>query len=319
VVLWLSADVALAAEALRLRSGTALDPKLAKKAIALLPAFAAVDRNEAWLADVERLLRSTPLTLGVETVAVTFGDFSDLQSPFTRGHSRRVARLALEAARDLGVQGEERVNLGLAAHLHDLGHVAVPTGIWLRRRWSPEDRERATTHPLITERILKAAVPFAEAARIAGAHHERLDGQGYHRRLSQTAIGRTARILAAADVACALGEDRPQRPALKRDQVRKHLLEEVVARRLDGDCVNAVLRAMGESRVAALPGPVAKLTSREVEVLRLLALGQTNKQIARTLGISDRTVQHHTIHIYEKLEVDTRAAAALLASRHGLI
>ncbi|HZI03514.1 MAG TPA: LuxR C-terminal-related transcriptional regulator, partial [Archangium sp.] len=61
------------------------------------------------------------------------------------------------------------------------------------------------------------------------------------------------------------------------------------------------------------------LTERELDVLRLLATGRTNKEIAQQLGISGRTVQHHTIHIYEKLGVDTRAAAALLAVRHGLL
>jgi len=64
---------------------------------------------------------------------------------------------------------------------------------------------------------------------------------------------------------------------------------------------------------------VAGLTAREIDVLRLLARGLTNKEIAGSLAISARTVQHHTIHIYEKLGVDTRAAATLLAARHGLL
>ncbi|HET6584135.1 MAG TPA: helix-turn-helix transcriptional regulator, partial [Nannocystaceae bacterium] len=66
-------------------------------------------------------------------------------------------------------------------------------------------------------------------------------------------------------------------------------------------------------------GPLAVLTAREHDVLRQLAIGRTNKEIARALAISDRTVQHHTISIYRKLGIDTRAAAALLAARHGLV
>ncbi|MEQ1507312.1 MAG: helix-turn-helix transcriptional regulator, partial [Myxococcota bacterium] len=72
-------------------------------------------------------------------------------------------------------------------------------------------------------------------------------------------------------------------------------------------------------RGESLAGPVAGLTPREVQVLRQVALGRTNKEIAGVLGISDRTVQHHTIHIYEKLGIDTRAAAALIAARNGLV
>jgi DNA-binding NarL/FixJ family response regulator len=87
---------------------------------------------------------------------------------------------------------------------------------------------------------------------------------------------------------------------------------------LDAECADAARAAVGQ-RAASSPGAAARLTEREVEVLRLIARGQTNKEIARSLGISDRTVQHHSIHIYEKLGVNTRAAATLLAVRSGLV
>ena len=86
---------------------------------------------------------------------------------------------------------------------------------------------------------------------------------------------------------------------------------------LDGEVVEAVLSVMGER--SAKSRPASSLSERELEVLRLVARGKTNKEVAVALGLSPRTVQHHTIHIYEKLGVDTRAGAAMVASRRGLL
>jgi HD-GYP domain-containing protein (c-di-GMP phosphodiesterase class II)/DNA-binding CsgD family transcriptional regulator len=322
VVAWLDGGLASAAETLAARSGGEVDPELAKRAAALVGAFGSPDAAElqARLDAAERIIAENPLPTTVETIAITFGDFADLQSPFTIGHSRRVAETAMRAAELVGLPPDEREDLRLAAHLHDLGHVAVPAAIWqLPRTWAPRERERATSHTYWTERILGAAPALAGIAKIAGAHHERLDGSGYHRALRDSTLSRAARLLAAADVATALREDRPHRPALGRDAARQLLVEGARTGSLDGACVEAVLAAQGEPVARGLAGPIATLTPRELDVLRELARGRTNKEIASTLAISDRTVQHHTIHIYRKLGIDTRAAAALLAARAGLV
>lgn len=322
IVFWLDAGVDAALEMLATRSGGEIDPALARRAAALLPGFGAPAAAElqARLEAAEQAIAEQPLTASIETIAITFGDFADLQTPFTLGHSRRVAELAMRAAAECGLEAEQREPLRLAAHLHDLGHVAVPAAIWqLPRAWHGRERERAHSHTFWTERILGAAAPLADVAKIAGAHHERLDGSGYHRALRDTALSRASRLLAAADVAAALREDRPHRTASGREAARQVLVEAARSGLLDGDCVEAVLAAQGEPAASGLGGPVATLTAREQEVLRHLAHGRTNKEIARALGISDRTVQHHTISMYRKLGIDTRAAAALLAARHGLV
>jgi HD-GYP domain-containing protein (c-di-GMP phosphodiesterase class II) len=322
IVFWLEGGVAVAREVLAARAGKALDPGLAARAAALLPSFGApeVATFEARVAELERVLTEVPITTTIEAVAVCFGDFADLQSPFTRGHSRNVAATAVRAAQSLGLGEHERAELRLAAHLHDLGHVAVPAALWLRpRTWDSAERERAHSHTFWTEHILAGAQALAGVARIAGAHHERLDGSGYHRSLHGATLSRGARLLAAADVATALAEARPHRPVPSREAARALLLGAVRDGALDRECVEAVLAARGEAPSRAVAGPVAGLTEREQDVLRLLAQGRTNKQIGAALGISDRTVQHHSIHIYRKLGVDTRAAAALLAARHGLV
>jgi DNA-binding CsgD family transcriptional regulator len=87
---------------------------------------------------------------------------------------------------------------------------------------------------------------------------------------------------------------------------------------LDGEAVERVLAAAGHRRAARPPLP-AGLTHREAEVLRLLALGLTTQQVADRLVISAKTADHHVQHIYTKLSVSTRGAAALFGIEHGIL
>jgi DNA-binding NarL/FixJ family response regulator len=148
-------------------------------------------------------------------------------------------------------------------------------------------------------------------------HHERCDGNGYHRNASGSAIGTAARVLAAADTFQALTEPRPHRPAFGPAEAARVVNDEVAAGRLDRQAAAAVLAVAGEH-----PGPAAwpaGLTDREVDVLRLLARGGTRKEIAEALFISPSTVHTHTLHVYEKTGVSTRAAVALFAMEHDLL
>jgi HD-GYP domain-containing protein (c-di-GMP phosphodiesterase class II) len=318
VIFWLRGGTAEAEAALARADGWRLDPRMARVAAELVRAL--TPPSAQYLAD--RRERAARLVArdwqpSIEAVAETFGDFADLQARFACGHSRAVAALCERMAGELHLPAAERRAVRLAGHLHDLGQVAVPTSVWSApRRFGPAEHERARLHVYFTERVLSAAAPLATVARIAGAHHERLDGSGFHRGLQQPSLGRAARILAVADVACALRAARPHRPALSPAAAARELRAEARAGRLDAACVEAACAAMGE-RSRAAPAAAPELTPRELEVLRLVAVGLTNKQIGRQLGISARTVQHHTMHIYGKLGVDTRAAAALVASRHG--
>jgi DNA-binding CsgD family transcriptional regulator len=94
--------------------------------------------------------------------------------------------------------------------------------------------------------------------------------------------------------------------------------DEVEAGRLDGEAVNAVLASAGH-RVRRRPSPPRGLTPREIEILILLARGLSNKQMAARLSVSARTVSSHVEHIYAKIGVSTRGAAAMFAMRHGLV
>ena len=140
----------------------------------------------------------------------------------------------------------------------------------------------------------------------------------YPRGLTGNAIPPAARLLAAAAVYQALSEARPHRDALPSAERKATLLAEVSAGRLDAAAVTAVLSAAGHivNRRAPL---IAGLTAREAEVLALLVRGRSNKQIAEQLSISSSTAGSHVEHIYTKIGVSTRGAAAMFAMRHGLV
>jgi HD-GYP domain-containing protein (c-di-GMP phosphodiesterase class II)/DNA-binding CsgD family transcriptional regulator len=241
-------------------------------------------------------------------------DFADLKSTWTVGHSTGVAELAEAAAWRLGLGARE---VRRAALVHDLGRVGVPSSIWDRPGpLAPDELERVRLHPYLTERVLSHAPALAPLAEIAALHHERLDGSGYHRGCAAQQLPAEARVLAAADVFHAMTEARPHRPA--RADAGPRLEDEVRAGRLDADAAEAVLHAAGQRTTVDRPRP-AGLTDREVEVLRLLARGHTNKSIAKHLRIATKTAGHHVEHIYAKTGCATRAGAALFASEHDLL
>ncbi|MGH3182079.1 MAG: HD domain-containing phosphohydrolase, partial [Streptosporangiaceae bacterium] len=248
-----------------------------------------------------------------------FADFSDLKSPLRLGHSRGVAELAARAGATLGLPAGDVVMLRRAALVHDVGMIGIPSAVWDEPgEWSISQRERARTHPYLTERMLARTPLLAQVGHCASLHHERLDGSGYPHGLRGDAISLPARILGAADVYNALRQPRPHRPALQAGDAERTMREEVRAGQLDGDAVQAVLGAAGH-RVRHRAGLPSGLTAREAEVLVRLGQGRSNPEIAAELHVSRKTVSTHLEHIYAKLGVKTRTEAALFAMRHGLI
>ena len=252
--------------------------------------------------------------IDLERVASAFGRFADLKSPHMLGHSTGVAALVEAACDDRDAMPRVRI----AALLHDLGTVSVPNGIWDKPGpLNAMEWERVRLHGYYTQRILAQTPLLADVAAIAGAHHERLDGGGYHRGATAAMLDRDARLIAAADAYCAMRQARAHRPALPAAAAAAALAADVRDGKLCPRAVDAVLGAAGLPRPErSLP---AGLTPREVEVLVHLARGSTNKEIASSLGIAVRTANHHIENIYAKLDVTTRAAAAVFAVRHDLV
>jgi HD-GYP domain-containing protein (c-di-GMP phosphodiesterase class II) len=257
---------------------------------------------------------------GFDQALVAIADFTDLKSPWLRGHSPAVAELAVSAAAAAELTEAESAALGRAALVHDVGRVGVPNGIWDRPGpLSVEQWERVRLHPYLTERVLHRCAPLAPLAAVAGRHHERADGSGYHRGATSAELDVAARLLAASDCYHAMTEDRPHRPALTAAAAASQLLADAAAGRFGRVEVDAVLTAAGHPAAVAAVAHPAGLTDREVEVLRMIARGRANKQVAAALGISAKTVGRHVEHIYAKAGVSTRAGATLFAMEQGLL
>jgi putative nucleotidyltransferase with HDIG domain len=256
----------------------------------------------------------------LDQVARSFADMIDLKSIYTLSHSAGVATLADSAARSLGLTEGDVTEVRRAGLLHDLGRAAVSSGTWDKPGpLTRGEREQIRLHSYYTERILACSRVLEPLGRIAGLHHERLDGSGYHRGATAAAIPVTARILAVADAFQTATQDRPHRPARSPEQAADLMVAEAAARRLDADCVRAVIEAAGESPPQMRADWPAGLTDREVEVLRLVARGLSNQEIASRLVISRRTAEHHVQNVYGKIGSSTRAAAALFAMEHDLL
>ncbi len=246
-------------------------------------------------------------------------NFADLKSPYLLGHSKAVADLAGDAAAGLGLAETEVRALRRAGLVHDLGRLGVSNAIWDKRGpLGAGEWERVRIHPYLTERMLHASNSLAPLGAIAVQHCERLDGSGYPHGLSGVAISRAARILGAADAYRAMREPRPYRPERSAEDAAGELRAEVKQGRLDAQAVDAVLSVVGH-RVPLRRGGPSGLTAREVEVLRLLAQGLSNKEIAARLVISPKTAGNHIEHIYTKIDASSRATASLFAMQHGLL
>jgi DNA-binding CsgD family transcriptional regulator len=200
-----------------------------------------------------------------------------------------------------------------------LGRVGIANGVWDKPGpLTDGEWEHVRLHQYFTERILARPPALARLGALAALHHERLDGSGYHRGLLATSLPAGARLLAAADVYHTKLEMRPHRPALPVEAAADALRREVRSGRIDGEAADAVLAAAGH-RVRRHREWPANLSLREVEVLRLVARGLSNPEIARRLGLSPHTARHHVRHVYDKIGVSSRAAAALFAMQHDLL
>jgi HD-GYP domain-containing protein (c-di-GMP phosphodiesterase class II) len=306
----------------RERRGTQFDPELVDLACARGPAlFEGLDAATTWdtVIGAEPALARTVQGPALDAAFEALADFADTKSPYTLGHSRGVAALAAGAAGLLGLAAAEVTHIRRAALVHDLGRLGVSNAVWDKPAGlTAAEHERVRLHPYLSERMLASAAALRPYGRTAVQHHERLDGSGYPRGVQGDALSVPGRVLAAADAYHAKLEPRPHRPALSRDDAEAWARAEVRAGRLDAPAVAAVLEAAGHAVRRRKEWP-AGLTTREVEVLRLLARGVPNQQIAEQLVISRKTAGNHIEHIYTKIGVANRARASLFAVKHGLM
>ena len=205
------------------------DPTLAQRVYALEPARHSVPLDDDYL----------------DEIAEAFGQIIDAKSPYTAGHSARVGLYADLIAEQLGLDAARRRWLRRGALLHDLGKLGVSNTVLDKPgRLDEAEWEAVRMHALYTEQILSGIEPFAELARIAGAHHERLDGTGYPRGLGAADIPLETRVITTADIFDAISADRPYRAAVPIGKTLD-MMQGLVGTALDERCMVA-LRAAAE-------------------------------------------------------------------------
>jgi putative nucleotidyltransferase with HDIG domain len=257
-VFYASAGAGAAIAEIRARSGKWFDPELVEACVAVAgkPGFWAMldspELSQAVVAlspaDDRRQIDDDYL----DDVAAAFAKVVDAKSPYTRGHSDRVALFTDLIAEALGFSDEHRRRLKRAALLHDIGKLGVSNQI-LDKPGKLDEAEWAAIrhHPALGEIILSRIGAFRELSRIAGAHHERLDGKGYPRGISAADIDLDTRIVTTADVFDALTAERPYRAAMTVSRAFEIMADDV-GTAIDADCFAALGRAMaGLDRAAA--------------------------------------------------------------------
>ncbi|MEP6505292.1 MAG: HD domain-containing phosphohydrolase [Betaproteobacteria bacterium] len=232
------------------RSGRWFEPRLAD-------AFAVLSRDRAFwrqlacddleqkVFEMEPAQQCQPLDDDyLDDIAMAFGQIVDAKSPFTAGHSSRVALVTDQVAEQLGLGADERRWLRRGALLHDVGKLGVSNQILDKPgKLDPGEWAAMQRHALYTEQILGRISAFGVLARIAGAHHEKLDGTGYPRGLDARHIRLETRIITTADIFDALTADRPYRPAMPVAEAMR-IMRDSVGTAIDGDCLAALERSL---------------------------------------------------------------------------
>jgi putative nucleotidyltransferase with HDIG domain len=181
----------------------------------------------------------------VDRVCEAFADVVDAKSSSTYRHSMGVTEIAEALSLQLGLSKSRRRLVYRAALLHDLGKLRVPNSI-LDKPGKLNEAEWLVMreHPVLSQQILERISSFAPIARIAGRHHEKLDGTGYPHRLKGDDLSLEDRIVGLADFFGALSEDRPYRKAMPVEQIFAILRDEV-PQKFDPDCFEALVAVVG--------------------------------------------------------------------------
>jgi HD-GYP domain-containing protein (c-di-GMP phosphodiesterase class II) len=318
---------ARALQAARERRDQTYDPALADLFIAQGAGWFDLLKNlDPWDAvlDLEPKPRRMLQGEALDNALTVAADFIDLKSPYMAGHSRRCAQLSTDAARLLGLSEDAVATVRRAALVHDFGTTGVPNSIWDKP--GPLTRaefDRVELHPMLTEQMLRRSPALAALNPIASSHHEKCDGSGYHRRLRAKTADSEACLMAATEIYVGMTTERADRAAFSAEDAAGELRRLAAQGAIEQRATQAVLAAAGHGDIAA-PRPTRPqnpggLSGREVEVLCLAARGLTMQQIADRLFIAPKTADAHIQHIYDKINVSTRAAAALWAMQNAVV
>jgi putative nucleotidyltransferase with HDIG domain len=206
-------------------------------------------------------------------------DAVDKRDSYTFQHSVRVGAYAEKVARHMKMDMADLETLVLAARIHDLGKIGIPSSVLLKPgKLTPEERQVIEEHPQIGVTILGNLSTLAAVHPLIAYHHERVDGGGYPSGLTGEQIPLGARILAAADSFEAMTADRPYRKALSLDEAIAEL-DRGRNTQFDSEVIDHFLMVLAEERQEVLPA-----TNREAEETRGVGL---NLRPIESLSLSE--------------------------------
>lgn len=281
-----------------------------------------------WLTELERACPGdfdavlTTSRMQQQTAVELIADVIDLKLPWMTGFSRAVAATAAQCCARLTPDKTAHARVYRAGLIHGIGRAAVPNQIWnMKERLSESAWEKIRLVPYWTSRAGKQAGALGEAAELASYAYEKSDGSGYFRGARDQSLTLEANVLAASVTFVALRSARPWRAALPAEEAARQLRDEATRGRLNVDVVNALLSddAPAVRQPVSNPSQSVRLTAREIDVLRMISRGASNKEAARELTLSPSTVRTHVENVFRKLECSSRAAATLKASALGLL
>jgi HD-GYP domain-containing protein (c-di-GMP phosphodiesterase class II) len=249
-VFLISDGIDAALKEIRLRSGRWFDPQLVQafervvKSSDFCNTLTAPDVAQAVLS-LEPAAHAVPVDDDyLDDIAAAFGQVVDSKSPYTRGHSERVAFYADMIAETLGFSLARRRWLKRGALLHDVGKLGVSNSVLDKSgKLDAEEWDAVKLHATYTETILSRVGAFSELAPVAAAHHERLDGAGYPRGLQAAEISIETRIITVADIFDAITADRPYRGPIP-VPLALEMMAKTVGSAIDPDCFKALKAAL---------------------------------------------------------------------------
>jgi HD-GYP domain-containing protein (c-di-GMP phosphodiesterase class II) len=233
-----------------IRNGSWFDPKLVDAINELVKDknFCAVLRSSNIIKKVMELAPAKANILlnddYLDCIVSAFGKIIDSKSPFTSGHSERVALFTELIAEEMNIDTETKKWLKRAALLHDVGKLGVSNEILDKPGKLDDDEWQAVqNHAQYTKDILSHITPFKNLAEMAGSHHERLDGTGYPSKLKAEDISIPTRIITTADIFDALTAERPYRGAMPIPKALA-IMTENIHHAIDPDCFEALKRGL---------------------------------------------------------------------------
>ena len=320
---------AKALEAARERRDRTYDPALADLFVAHGPSwFDRLEKTEPWDAVLDLEPEPHRMLNGADARRRPHGG-GGLRRPEVAVHGRTQPSMRRSSApTPPGCSGSPRMRittLRRAALVHDFGTTAVPNSIWDKPgALTRAEFDRVELHPMLTEQMLRRSPALAALNPVASAHHEKSDGSGYHKRVRGDAADPGASVLAAAEIYVGMTTERADRPAFSAEDAAAELRRLASRRRARASRDPRRARGRRSRRAGSAAGPAGRSIRAGSPVVKSTCCASRRgdsrrRQIADRLYISPKTADHHIQHIYNKIGVSTRAAAALWAMQHAVV